>query len=333
MPKKSKKRKKSGNKKALASKKSKESVAKKRTRPAGARIDRKMQIRADLREKFAGDVESQGIRAELLYKVIQFFPLVTGSIVGNKALSIDINTFYLVFICLVLASGVSMLSRISGGLKLGSAILYVLSVVLGLIIFNLSSSIPCLLLLILSYVLSVTVDLLSLSKVKSLFSLLALQPLLMGCLALLGFTSQSGEIFWPIVMIGLVPGFLLSAAIFASRASELESAGWRRSFKTTNKKSEEVIRPDRLGQIYSLLAVLVPVIPVVGVPLGLVPESFLLMVIPFYWIPGLAQAFLQETKSDSEIAQRSIRLAAFATVLLCFASYYAIDGKLAGLFA
>lgn len=124
-------------------------------------------------------------------------------------------------------------------------------------------------------------------------------------------------------ILGLTPGMVLASSLIARHSKVLLEAGWLRSQQRKNRKGEMVPRPGRLSQVFSLLLVLGPAIPVTLTPLKIFPPVFLLCCIAFHSIPKITEAFFKGSQPDSVLCIRCINVAALLAILLTIAGFLA----------
>lgn len=140
---------------------------------------------------------------------------------------------------------------------------------------------------------------------------------LMCLLPIIGAYSQFHEEFlFHVALFGLVPAGFLTGALLAATTEVFPSGQWRRAVEKVNKKGERKLRPQSLARIYSIAVVIVPALPLILAALGYLPPWFLSVALPLYFATHLAAAYLEGSLPDGEIARRSMRLAAVASVLM-----------------
>ncbi len=135
---------------------------------------------------------------------------------------------------------------------------------------------------------------------------------------ILGALSQLDEIHFRLAIIGYVPACFLAAAAVAESAGAFANEGWKRSFEKTLKNGETVRRPGGLTRLFTLLLIAGPFLPIVLAPLGEVPTTMLLTVLPLYFMAPLASGFFEELQSEEQIAVMCERLAGAAALLVFF---------------
>ena len=134
--------------------------------------------------------------------------------------------------------------------------------------------------------------------------------------------SQSGRLVPATAILGLVPGVILAAAKTAEQARVLEAEGWKRQF-TIEKKGSPVLRPGGLTRLFSSLLVVVPGLVVIVVPPGILPPSFLTLIAVMMFAPKIAQAFFEQTVQDHATAERCMKLALGAGLIVGVAGWIA----------
>ena len=323
MPKKRKKRKKS------TAPKLKKNLQK--THNTEALSKEKNLARAELEKVFLEDSKNRGIRGRVLYKVVEFFPLLAGSIAGGAGFYFSLSKFYLLFLFFLLASGLALILRISALKGLGREVtlkhlvIYVASLAALLFFLKETGSIFLVAFAFSLYLLLLYLDNFQTKDKKSIYKLIFLQPLLMAGFSALSFLAQKSPTFdfqllYPALLSGLFPGLFLSAALMSSNLKVLKESNDWVSKKVKNKKDEIVLRPGFLTKLFSLLLFLPLGISIILVPLGFLPSSFLLLGVLFYFVPNLAKDFLEEAVLFEAISLRTLRLA-FLFSLLSLASF------------
>jgi hypothetical protein len=138
----------------------------------------------------------------------------------------------------------------------------------------------------------------------------------MSILPILGTFSQYSLIVPAVAVMGFVPAGFLAASVVARHADVFIRAGWHRSREVTKKKTgEKLLRPGALTQLYTGALVIGPVLGAALAPIGYLPSPFLLCAVPLYFMPTLANGFMECFYSDEVIAGRTLILAAFAAVI------------------
>lgn len=149
----------------------------------------------------------------------------------------------------------------------------------------------------------------------------------MSLLSLLSVYSQLelGTIafHWEYCILGFVPACSLAAAYIARYSYVFLNAGWQRSKEVEHPKKGRIVRPAGLSQLFSLLLLLGPALPVALSPLGLFPASFLLIAFAFFPIPKLCQSFLEGSMADVVVFFSSLRIAAMLSGLVFLAALMA----------
>lgn len=156
-------------------------------------------------------------------------------------------------------------------------------------------------------------------SVKQLLTFVVLLCLHMGIFSVLGIYSQFKELSLPTAVLGLMPGFLLAAALIAKHASLLDLAGFRRSILHRSKKGIESERPGGASRIFSSFLMLLPGLVIIAGIFSVLPIYFLLVAVVLLRTPNLAQGFQDRTIDDKAIYLAVMRLALLATVLMLVA--------------
>lgn len=159
-------------------------------------------------------------------------------------------------------------------------------------------------------------------SVKHLLIFVTLLCLHMGTFAVLGVYSQFPELSIGTAVLGLLPGFLLSAAFLAKHSSLLESAGFKRSRLHLSKKGLETTRPGGATRLFTTFLMLLPGLVIIAGIFSVLPIYFLLVAIVLIRTPNLAQAFQDQTIEDQSIYLGVLRLALLATVLMLVAGFF-----------
>lgn len=144
----------------------------------------------------------------------------------------------------------------------------------------------------------------------------------MSVFAVLGVYSQHPKFALATAVLGLVPAFLLSAALVAKHASKFEEAGYKRSYQHTSKKGNTSERPGGVTRFFTAFLMLLPGLVLVAGVFSVLPVYFLFVAVVLIRTPILAQAFQEKNLDDDVIYQRVMRLALFATVLMLVAGIF-----------
>ncbi|MFN8391965.1 MAG: hypothetical protein U0136_16870 [Bdellovibrionota bacterium] len=143
-------------------------------------------------------------------------------------------------------------------------------------------------------------------------------------IAVLGAFSQFPFLVPAVAVIGYVPGCFLAASFVAAKSELFERGGWERTKIVRDKKSQEdKLRPARLTQLFVLLFISGPLIPIAFAPFGPLPSPFLLGASPLYFMPALANGFFERLQDDRVTALRTLNVAAFAALVMLAAGLLA----------
>lgn len=318
MPKKRKKRKKSS---ASRSKKNLQNKSQ-----ADAVEQEKNLARSELEKIFLEDSQNRGIRGRVLYKVVEFSPLLAGSIAGGSGLYFNLSKFYLLFLFFALSSGLALILRISALKGLGRditlkhLIIYIGSLAALLFFLKDTGSIFLTAFAFTLYLFLLYIDNFQTKDKKTTYQLICMQPLLMAGLSALAYLAQKSptldfQLIYPALLSGLFPGLYLSAAIMSFYLPILKKSKDDVQRKVLNKKEEIILRPGVLTKIFSLLLFLPLGISIILVPLGFLPSSFLLFGVLFYFLPNLAKDFLEEGALPEAISLKTLKVAFLFSVL------------------
>lgn len=168
---------------------------------------------------------------------------------------------------------------------------------------------------------------LSKDKVKNIFINLFALILRMSLLAILGGFCQTKEFFLPAIILGFIPAAFLLAADVALHSEIFVQEGWKRAHYVPkkNKAGETllVIRPLGLSRAFVLFLVLGPLIPISLVPFGLLYDSFILAILPLYFMPNMANSFMEELKADKSLGIMALNFALLESLLVLVAGLIA----------
>ncbi|HQH27457.1 MAG TPA: hypothetical protein PLP17_08685 [Oligoflexia bacterium] len=264
--------------------------------------------------------------AEGLFRMVFFLPLFLGAWLAGGVVLNEIVSFAALTGAVILASYEVNFRKddiiFAKELRL---VIYAGITALLYCFFDLTGSPVHLLLAVFAAVLAATFNYLSLKTPFSVLCACTAVVLEMSLLALLGIYSQSyahsSEVIWQRAAIGFVPGLTLASSLVAKYAPVFQKAGWVRKIEKAGQ-SKITARPGSLSTLFSLLLLSGPAVPVSLAPLPHAgfPTPFLICAAAFYFIPKLAQAFLESTASDAEIAVKCTNLAA----LLCALVFVAV---------
>jgi len=95
----------------------------------------------------------------------------------------------------------------------------------------------------------------------------------------------------------------------------LLEAGWRVS-REVEKKGETKKLPAGISFLVSTFLLLPPILLLLGIPIAKVPASFIGLVLPFYFLPGIMQSFLEQSQPDRQLAIKSTHQAVLVSLLL-----------------
>ncbi len=139
--------------------------------------------------------------------------------------------------------------------------------------------------------------------------------ILAALLGLLGLFSQQEAISGPsdlvFVVLGIMPGFVLTARQFLIDSPYLSGKGWVFE-KTISKDNKERLRPGGLSRIVIGSMVLGAAIPSLLLPLGILPKSLFIVTLSFYFVPSLAQTLQKES---GPLDERVLKVTLFATLV------------------
>lgn len=157
------------------------------------------------------------------------------------------------------------------------------------------------------------------SSVKHLLTFVALLCLHMAIFSVLGIYSQFQELSIATAVLGLMPGFLLGAALIAKHGSLFDLAGFKRITVHVSKKGIESKRPGGASRIFTIFLMLFPGLVIIAGIFSILPIYFLLVAVVLLRTPNLAQGFQDRTIADRAIYLAAMRLALLATVLMLVA--------------
>ncbi len=152
----------------------------------------------------------------------------------------------------------------------------------------------------------------------------------MGVLATLGVFTQvfalqtKISLQWSI--LGLIPGTVLAAAFVASNVAVLKKAGWDYSAKRMTRKGVERVVPRGISQLYSAVLIIGPACAVSLSPIGYLPLGFFAVAPSFYFIPKLAEAFLNQEVDSELMVVRTCNVAALVSFLTFIGAFVSVQG-------
>ena len=144
---------------------------------------------------------------------------------------------------------------------------------------------------------------------------LALLIFSMAGLGVVAVYSQSGKLAPVTAILGMIPAAFLGAAKVGENAAVFEAEGWKR-VTVVEKKGKTINRPGSLTRLFASLLVILPAIVVMVVPIGLLPPPFLILIAVLAGTPKIAQGFFEKSAADQQIAEKCLRLALAAAVVL-----------------
>ena len=283
--------------------------------PKDGTSQRVSQARQELMERAAKLHEKLGVRGNIIFKIVLFFPLLSGALLSAGTIKIALTQFYIIFGLLILGVYLSVLFLSSSKWDLKGGFFYVLSFVLLLLFYGQTQSFEATGFLLAAQILLISGEGTEIKNSRNLFTSCLSYLLLMPLLALLGVFSQKGEFFLAPTLLGFLPGLMLVAAILADNTKVLS---WRRS-KSVETKEGEKLRPGPLTQAFTLLLILGPMVFFILTPLNFLPKSFFIVALIFIWIPKICSDFLEKKLPDNVIALQSIKATALTSVLVLIA--------------
>jgi hypothetical protein len=256
-----------------------------------------------------------GIRATLGWKMLLFLPLVAGSILAKSSIQIELTPFYLLFACMILSSGIALHKRVSSAWSIPAALVY-LALVMTILVFYKSFNMEAAVVIVPTIcALMAYVELKNIKVPSDLLTVSIALILLLITTVCTGFYAQSGKLYWTVVISGLVPALMGIGALIIDSKEVLINSGWRVSREKT-KKGETKKVPAGISFIASTFLLLPPLLLLIGIPTGKVPATFIGLILPFYFLPGIMQSFLEQKESDRSLAVRSTHQAILVSVLL-----------------
>lgn len=280
------------------------------------------------KELFALLYENDG---ELLKQFVSYLPFVISAwVLGGHAVK-DATAFGLLMSVMLLAHYLELISkgRIPYAFtKIKQYIAHSLAIFLSLFFAYYSENFFAGILLGLYYLFCLVSIYVSKDKVRNIFINLFSLISRMCFLALLGGFCQTKEFFLPSIILGFIPGAFLLAAEVAACSEVFLKEGWKRSYfhPQKNKAGEVqqlVIRPLGLSRVFVLLLVLGPLVPISLVPFGLLYDAFILAILPLYFMPNMANSFMEELKPDKRLGIMALNFALLECVLVLIAGLIA----------
>ncbi len=269
--------------------------------------------------------------AELLKQFISYLPLVISAwVLGGLAIK-DATAFGLLMSIMLLAHYLELIFK--GRLpyaftKRKQYLAHSLAVLLTLFFVFYTANFFAAALLGLYYLFCLVPIYIPKNKVKNIFINLFSLISRMSLLALLGGFCQTKEFFLPSIILGFIPGAFLLAAEVALYSEVFLKEGWKRSYFHPQKNKEGgveklQVRPLGLSRLFVLLLVMGPLVPVSLVPFGLLYDSFILAILPLYFMPNMANSFMEELKPDKKLGMISLNFALLESLLVLIAGLIA----------
>lgn len=254
--------------------------------------------------------------AELLYHFVSYLPLmITAWIFGGLQIQ-NTTAFGLIMSVMLLAHYLELMAKARIPYSFSSTkqvAAHVLALILSIGFAYYFENILAGVLLGIYYIFSLPAAYLKKNNVKNILTIMISTLVRMCLLSLLGCFCQTKEIYFPVLIFGIIPAGFLLASDVAFNTKVFIAEGWQRSFYHPKKNKEGVekllARPLGLSRLYVLLLVLGPIVPVVFVPIGFLSEAFILAILPLYYMPNMASCFMEELKTDRELAFKTINLA------------------------
>ena len=134
------------------------------------------------------------------------------------------------------------------------------------------------------------------------------------------------QYFWEFCVIGFAPACCLSASYVLLHIDVLNKYGWKRTkpvYKDGKELEEGKKRPAGIAQLYSLLLISGPALPVVLVPLNIFPATFLLLGISVVSIPKLCQSLFDGDTPDGLLFIKTVHVAAMVSLIVTTAALLA----------
>ena len=256
-----------------------------------------------------------GIRATLGWKMLLFLPLVAGSILAKSSIQIELTPFYLLFACMILSSGIALHKRVSSAWSIPAALVY-LALVMTILVFYKSFNMEASVVIVPTIcALMAYVELKNIRVSSDLFTVSTALILLLVTTACTGFYAQSGKLYWTVTISGLIPALMGIGALIIDSREVLIKSGWRVSREKT-KKGETIKVPAGISFLASTCLLLPPLLLLIGIPTGKVPPTFIGLILPFYFLPGIMQSFLEQKQSDRFLAIKSTHQAVLVIILI-----------------
>jgi len=315
MPKKRKKKR----KKSAGSQSKPKASKKPSTSGSSSRKEVRRSFLKEQREAYAqgmSEAETElGLRATLGWKILLFIPLVAGSVIAKSSIQIELTPFYLLFACMLLSSGLALHKRVSSAWSIPAAAIY-LALLLTILVFYKSFNMEAALIIVpVICALMAYVELKNIESISDLVTVSLALPLLLTTIAGTAFYAQSGKLFWTVGIVGLVPGLMGVAALIIDNKELLVQAGWRVSREVVRKgKTRQV--PAGIAIVVSSFLLLPPILLLLGMPLGKVPPTFIVLFLAFYFLPGIMQSFLEQSTPDLTLAIKASHQAVLTSLLI-----------------